>query len=293
MKILIPDTQGSRLSDRYRKLLPNVTFRGIDHADLEGVDVNPHGAWCGWLAGAPLQALGGNHEIVFLQILGPNGPVENWPDLICETIKAEKPDVVSCSWGAWDQDDKMREIFYVVGYDRYVKNLLKLKAEMGFVLVCASGNDDDNDEDIDLVYPQIMMPEQAWIIGATDPYGVPTPWSADGYVDAMMIGDRCMSPDQDGRWHLWKGTSAACPKFAGMVAANGWDDVAIRASLETLAEYPADFEGQRPHAKWGWGSMEWGWQELASRLDSAHRPPRAINAFALTYLTCLDGKFTS
>lgn len=288
MKILIPDTLGSRISQKYRDLLPNLTIRGIDHPDIIGD--NPHGAWCGWLAGAPLQALGGHHELVFLQMLSSAGTVENWADLICETIAAEKPDVVSCSWGAWDMDDRLREIFYTVGYDRYLKNLLKLKEELGFVLVGAAGNDDDNDEDVDTVFPQRMIPQHMWIVGATDVYGVPLPWSADGFVHTVMIGSKCMSPGNDGKWDLWQGTSAACPKFAGVVAAMGWNDAQITAALREYAEHPAELAANRPHTKWGWGSLEHAWQNLVAVLPQKLRPPRAINLLNTAFENRKDGK---
>jgi hypothetical protein len=289
MKLLIADTQGSALSPAYRALLPNLTLRGIDHPDLR--PHSPHGAWCGWLAGAPLQARGIAAEIVFLQILGPSGTGKDWVDFLLSHIAAEKPDVVSCSWGAWDQDDDFGEIFMRAAYNRYVEQLLSLKKDLGFRIVCAAGNDDFNDEDLDVAYPQKLMPDNAWIIGATDANGIPTLWSADGYVDAVMIGSKCASPDASGRWHLWQGTSAACPKFAGLIAAMGWNDEEILSILQSGAQHPAEWADQRPHTKWGWGSMEFGWQDIVRDLPRELRPPLALTAFDLSYEHLPDGRF--
>jgi hypothetical protein len=288
MKILIPDTLGSRISPAYRALLPDITFRGIDHPEVVGD--NQHGAWCGWLAGAPLQARGIKAEIVFLQILSTNGTVRNWADLLLDTIEREQPDVVSCSWGAWDGDDDLSEIFLRASFSRYVDRLLELKAKRNFILVCASGNDDNYDEDMDVAYPQKLMPDNAWIIGATDPYGVPMPWSGDGFVDAVMIGSKCASPGNDGNWELWQGTSAACPKFAGMVAAMGWSDEEILSAIQTGAQCPAEWAESRPHTKWGWGSMEFAWQNLVADLPEALKPPLLLNRYDTTYENWKDGR---
>jgi hypothetical protein len=288
MKILIPDTMGSRISQAYRDLLPGISFRGIDAPDVVGD--HPHGAWCGWLAGAPLQARGIKAEIVFLQILSSAGTIRNWADILLDTIEREKPDVISCSWGAWDGDDELGEIFLRAAYSRYVDRLLELKAKQKFILVCAAGNDDANDADLDVAYPQKLMPDNAWIIGATDAWGIPVPWSADGFVDACMIGSKCASPDNDGKWSLWQGTSAACPKFAGMVAAMGWTDEEIMSAIQTGAECPAEWAESRPHTKWGWGSMEWGWQDIVAGLPAGLRPPTRMFALGTDYENYRDGK---
>lgn len=289
MKILIPDTQGSALSPAYRALLPNIRMRGIDHPDL--VSTSPHGAWCGWLAGAPLQARGVDAEIVFLQILGDNGTAPNWVDLLLDTIAREKPDVVSCSWGAWDQDDELVDMWMDFSYRPYVTRLLELKKELGFIIVCAAGNNDSNDSDPDTAYPQRLMGDNAWIIGATDVHGVPTPWSADGRVHAVMVGSKCISPSPDGSWQLWQGTSAACPKFAGMIAAMGWSDDEILSALQIGAEHPAAFAERRPHTKWGYGSMELGWQNLVADLPADLRPPRALSSLGTAFEHLRDGRF--
>ncbi len=288
MKILIPDTQGSTLSPRYRAHLPRLTLRGIDHPDIR--TASPHGAWCGWLAGAPLQARGVDAEIVFLQILGDNGTPGDWADYLLSHIAAEKPDVISCSWGAWDQDDDFGELFLRVAYNRYVQQLLDLKKELGFRIVCAAGNDDANDPDPDVAYPQKLMPDNAWIIGATDAWGVPTPWSADAHVDAVMIGSKVASPAPDGSWHLWQGTSAACPKFAGVIAAMDWTDDQILSALQTGAEHPANWAASRPHTKWGYGSFEFAWQNLVADLPPDLRPPRVLSALHTTHENHPDGK---
>jgi subtilisin family serine protease len=286
MKILIPDTLGSTISPAYRALLPSIAFRGIDHPEIVGD--HPHGAWCGWLCGAPLQAAGVEDvEIVFLQLLSADGAAPDFQERLLETIEAERPDYISMSWGSWDRQDELTRAFLSMRWSRYAERFAALRADIGFTAFAAAGNDDRNNAGHDVAYPQAMQTDDVWVIGSTNARGIPSEFSGDGPVDAVAIGEQCLSPDQAGAWHLWRGTSAACPKVCGAMAAVGIRHNDMPAVL-LEAEHPGTYT--RPHPKWGWGSLEESWQSTVAALPPEIHPPRHLAGVLTTHASALDGR---
>lgn len=288
MKILIPDTLGSNISPAYRALLPNLTLRGIDHPEIVGD--HPHGAWCGWLCGAPLQAAGGKHEIVFLQVLSSDGAASDFRDRLLDVIEQERPDYISMSWGSWDRQDDLTNMFLNMSWRKYTEKFAALRKEIGFTAFSAAGNNDANNSRHDVAFPQVLQAGELYIIGSSDAYGIPSKFSADGPVHAMAIGDQCVSPDASGSWHLWRGTSAACPKICGAIAARGLLHDEIPDLLYHQAEHPPAWTDRRPHPKWGYGSLEWMWQADIAKLPPELLPPRHISQINSTHAYSLDGQ---
>ena len=287
MKILVPDTTGGNISQAYRNLLPNITIRGISHP--ANVGDHPHGAWCGWLAAAPLQAVGGKHELVFLQILHNNGTFANFEEILLETIAKERPDYISMSWGSWDRQDKQLAQRFQTHWEPFAQQFSALRQEIGFVAFAAAGNNDKNNATPDVAYPQRILPDQLYIVGSTNAQGIPSTFSADGPVHTVAIGEQCLSPDASGAWHLWRGTSAACPKVCGSMAARGLTHDEVHTILLADAEHPPAWTDRRPHPKWGYGSVEFLWQNDVAQLPPSLRPPRNLRGVQSLYAQALDG----
>ncbi len=263
MKIMVIDTQGPNgFTQAYRDLLPGVRIRGRELASVAGQACTPHGAWCGWLAAAPRAATGVQTELVFVRCFdGQNRWIQDCEPWLLDTIEAEQPDYVSRSWGAWDGDDALQRQFAMAGFERFTAGYSELLADDdGPADFGAAGNNDRNDADDDVAFPQAQL-SLCNVTGACDRRGVPCVWSGDGRgVLCVMWGDRVLSPDAKGIWTLWSGTSAATPKACGAAAAlelttDGW-----REWVRNNATRPKDWKGALPHPKWGWGCEEESWQ---------------------------------
>jgi len=139
----------------------------------------------------------------------------------------------------------------------------------------AAGNDDHNDADDDVAFPQAQL-GRCNIIGACDRRGVPCEWSGDGRgVLCVMWGDRVWSPDAAGIWSLWSGTSAATPKACGGAAALELTTDAWRQWVKINATRPKNWRGGEPHPKWGYGCGEEAWQQFMAIAPKTMLPPKS------------------
>jgi hypothetical protein len=272
MKVLIFDSQGAEISDKYRSMFPNIRFRGIEPPGLPAV-YHPHGAMCGYFICSALAARPGGAEVVFARIFNDKaqmyGNANTW---MIDVVEQERPDYISNSWGLWDQDDQLGILVAKTFSEGYVKVWKEMKARIGFVDFRASGNNDSNDSDQDVAYPQAMMPDDVHLIGACDRAGIPTPWSSDGRgVECVFWGHQIRACDIEGRFSVVSGTSFACPKACGVAARLGLGDREWRDLVIAQATRPAGEAFPLPHAKWGWGCMEESWQRFA-RESKAYRP---------------------
>ncbi|MCC6594241.1 MAG: S8/S53 family peptidase [Xanthomonadales bacterium] len=84
----------------------------------------------------------------------------------------------------------------------------------------AAGNDDANDADPDVDYPQSERATRLHVIGSHNRAGVPSVWSGDraGAVECSTWAEDIWLHDGL-RWEIGSGTSFACPKIAGLCAA--------------------------------------------------------------------------
>ncbi len=273
--IIISDTIGDHLTSAYRALLPNVEMRGYSHPD-EPAQLNrmpnPHGAWCGWLAGLPLQVVsswgGPQFRLHFVAAFNPNG--DAYADdhaFLLEMIEQIRPSYVLRSWGAPDGDDELIEVFNRLNSQQFISDFLSLKKSLGFVDVAAAGNSDRNDADNDINFPQRGMPDETIIVGSIRRDGVPVESSSDGEgLNCVMWGDRILSPALDGLWDAWSGTSAACPKFGGVLAAKGLDHQGAIDLIDAEASKPKGITEWHP--KFGEGSCEHLWQQYAQQVPA-------------------------
>lgn len=281
MKILVIDTQGPNgLSPAYRALLPGVKIRGRELAAVAGQPCTPHGAWCGWLAAAPRAAAGVATELVFVRCFdGRNQWINGCEPWLLDIVEAEQPDYVSRSWGAWDGDDPLQRQLAMAGFERFAADYSDLiEHDDGPADFGAAGNEDANDADDDVAFPQAQL-ARCNVIGACNRRGVAAEWSGDGRgVLCVMWGDGVWSPDGSGKWTLWSGTSAATPKACGAAAAlelstNGW-----RQWVRDNATRPAGWTGPVPHAKWGFGCAEEAWQAFMKGAPAGMRRPQTALA---------------
>lgn len=286
MKIAIIDTQGpGGITPAYRARLPGVAISGVEPESVAGTPCHAHGAMCGWLAALPLvDAAVDCAELVFIRCFDSHARwiagCDRW---LIETLHDLGVDYVSRSWGAWDGDDPILRQLARASFAQFAHDYAPMIGPGGIVDFGAAGNDDANDADEDVAYPQAAMPT-CNVIGAHDRRGVPCRWSGDGRgVLCTMWADRIWSPDASGAWHLWSGTSAATPKACGVAAAHGFDLHAFRRHVETWAERPIGYDAL-PHPKWGWGSMENAWQALIAKLPASILPPMtATSAVSLAF----------
>lgn len=283
-KLLVIDTQGGYTGDAYQRLLPGVDIDAIELSDTAGTEPHPHGAWVGWLAAIPCAAKKIPLQLTFLRIFDKNSRmVPKATALIMDAIEMVRPDAITASWGQWDGDTSIGRLSAETMWGHWARTeLVPLLQTTGSVWFAAAGNDDANDPDPDIAYPQASIPEHIFIVGACDSRGVPTPWSGDGDgVSCVMWADNVASPDGQGNWTRWKGTSAAAPKLAGAYLAHECDTFdEFKGIISTLPEHyrPAGYDGKLPHPKWGYGCAEDFWQWPVGDAPSELMPPRAVGA---------------
>jgi hypothetical protein len=139
---------------------------------------------------------------------------------------------------------------------------------------CAAGNDDHNDADDDLSYPWRLVPHTCIVTGSHRRDGVPSVFSGDGKgVFLTMWGDRIPLLDQLGFWSVGSGTSFASPKAAGLCAYLKLGLLEFKDYVKSHATKPDQYSGYLPHNKWGYGSLEYRYQEASSTMPEDHRPP--------------------
>ena len=276
MKIAIVDTQGPNfIGAQYRALLPGVRISGFEPRAVRGTPCHAHGALCGWLAAAPVVAAGRDLELVFVRCFDQQaGWIKDADAWILDRIEEIRPDYVSRSWGAWDGDDPLQRQMAYLSFAQFAKDYAPMIAPGGITDFGAAGNEDANDSDTDIAFPQAVLP-RCNIIGAHDRAGRPCKWSGDGAnVSCCMWADRVWSPNAAGEWVLWRGTSAATPKACGAAAADGLLTEEWRLLAIDHAQRPRGYAAaELPHPKWGYGSMEWAWQEPMKKLPANLRPP--------------------
>ena len=283
MKLLCVDSQGEQIHSAYRDLLPNIELRGTPTPEKWRDSIcHEHGSLCGWLLALPAQAailageLAEKVELVFCRIFDQNARfIPDSEERILEVIREERPAVVSRSWGQWDQDSQLGEWSGQLNWQEWAAEYAALQEEIGFLDVGAAGNEDENDKDDDIIYPQRLL-ENCCIVGAAHRSGKPAEWSGDGAgVLCIMWGDRVYSPDATGRWRLWSGTSAATPKFAGAAALRRLptEDLKLAVMHEATRPTKAVYANMTHHAKWGFGNWEEAWQRYARLMPSDLMPP--------------------
>jgi len=277
MKVLVIDTVGNEgFYEGYTKYFPGVKITG--HEPKRGLGMpHPHGFQCGYYAGVLLSLLPADQtrELCFARIFDADAmALEGSMDWLLEVIRESRPDVISRSWGLWDSDNPRGDMTGRVAYGAWTEKYRALQPELGFVDFGAAGNSDENDSDVDLDYPQQLMPDVCNIIGSAARGGKPSRFSGDG------PGLQCLFWGQDvplltnGFWQRGSGTSFATPKAAGLCAALGLDHARWRALVAAEAARPPTWTGPIPHPKWGWGNMEHAYQTMLARLPEALKPPR-------------------
>lgn len=273
MKVMIIDTVGgNRFSSAYKAYFPNINLRGLEMRNMGPCQA--HGYQCGYYAGVLLNAIPGKHEIVYVRNFDGRGSwirgCEQW---MLEVIEKEAPDYINRSWGQDDGDDVVSDMVAAGGWRRWVEQFLALQKTHGFVDFAAAGNGDFNDLDNDISYPQRLMSGVTNIIASHRQDGVPSTFSGDGPgVQCAMWGEDILLND-NGSWGIGSGTSFSCPKALGLCAALGLNTADWRKYVVNNTTKPEGWEGKLPHPKWGFGSLEYRYQERLAMLDDHLLPP--------------------
>lgn len=280
MKVIVIDSAGDFISDEYRSILPrNITVRG--YSPIQSDKIHPHGYQVAYYATHLLHLVAGQHELVFVRIFdGDAQPISNSNDYALEVLEHEaKPDrdgrwpVIVNSWGADAHGNPMMERRLGGYWERWTAKFQAIVG--GSAVFSAAGNSDNNDADVDISYPWRMMHGNSIIVGSHSRAGTPSVFSGDGPgVFMCMWGQAIPLLDHYGIWSVGSGTSFAAPKAAGLCAYTRQIALDFRDYVRGHATKPDQYSGYLPHNKWGWGSMEYRYQELSSDIaDDNVRPP--------------------
>jgi len=278
MQLIIVDSGDGSCSAEYMAMLPEgITVRG--HSLIKEEKQHPHGYQCGYYATHLLHGRR-NLELVFVRIFdGEARPIHNSNEWLLEVLQEEcKPDasgswpVINMSWGADDQDNSLIDRQLGAYWGRWG---MKFASVIGSSSVfCAAGNDDHNDADDDLSYPWRLVPHTCIVTGSHRRDGVPSVFSGDGKgVFLTMWGERLPLLDQLGFWSVGSGTSFASPKAAGLCAYLKLGLLEFKDYVKSHATKPDQYSGYLPHNKWGYGSLEYRYQEASSTMPEERRPP--------------------
>jgi len=266
MKVMVIDTVGGdRFGKRYRKFFPKVKLSGYEMSN-QGT-CQPHGYQCGYYAGVLLNNVPGDHELIFVRNFDGRG---NWvrgsEDWMLDLIEKHRPDIVTRSWGQHDGDSAYGESMGTRGWAQWAEEFKRLQGVLGFVDFGAAGNDDVNDADNDIAFPQRLMGGFSNVIGSHRRDGVPSKFSGDGHgVQCVLWGENILL-NSNGIWERGSGTSFSCPKAAGLCAALGLLHEEWGEYVQENATKPEGWTGDIPHPKWGYGSLEYRYQEKLAAL---------------------------
>lgn len=282
MKILITDSTGlSDVSDKYRSFF-NSNIKLIGHEPSKsfvGLPSGEHGYQCGYYAGALLNLVKGDHEIHFLRIFdSKNNWINGSENFILDVINDVEPDIVSNSWGMDDGDSAWGEKQGRKAWSLWSSQYEKLFREKQFVSFFAAGNDDKNDLDEDISFPQRLISDFTCVVGSHNKSGIPSRFSGDGFgVMVSMWGENVSLLNKYGKWERGSGTSFSCPKAAGLCAYLGLDFFTWKNFVLNNAQKPENWVGQLPHPKWGWGSLEYAYQKFLAKLPIVQQPPLILD----------------
>jgi hypothetical protein len=289
MKILVIDSTAlSDATDEYRSFfLPHIKL--IGHEPSKGyakTASGAHGYQCGYYAGVLLNLIPGDHEIHFARIFDQNSEwIRGSEEFILDTISNVAPQIVTNSWGQDDGDIDYHERQAARSWSRWANRFRWVVNNSHTVSFFAAGNDDKNDPDDDVAFPQRLIPETANIVGSHNRSGKPSKFSGDGAgVQVTFWGERLPLLNGYGRWELGSGTSFSCPKAAGLCAYLGLDHFGWRKYVRENAKLPRDWAGKLPHPKWGEGSLEYSFQDALSLLPERFKSPASILRRRLMYM---------
>lgn len=270
--MVVDTVGGDRFSKSYKDYFPKASLRGLELRN-DG-DCHSHGYQCGYYAGVLTALLNEPSEIVFVRIFDGNGaPVPMSNEWVLDVILRERPDYITNSWGQADLDHKWGDIVGETTWKQWVKEYKRICDSIGAVSFFAAGNDDVNDSDIDVDFPQRLMPDDVAIIGSHNRAGIPSQFSGDGHgVLFTMWGENVALLSND-QWHRGSGTSFSCPKACGLAAYLGLNLSTLKHYAADCASRPDDYQGLIPNVKWGWGSLEHKYQEYLARLPEQLQPP--------------------
>lgn len=282
MKIMIIDTVGgNRFSDHYREYFPNATIRGIEKKD-DG-DCHPHGYQCGYYAGVLTALAKEPCELVFIRIFDQRGvPVKDSNEWMLDVIYKERPHYISCSWGQSDADSKWGDRIGSITWGNWTTIFVNIIEEIGATAFFAAGNDDVNDSDDDVDYPQRLMSDHVCIIGSHNKSGKPSVFSGDGKEVLVTMWGENVKLLSDVKWDVGSGTSFSCPKACGLASSLGLTATGFRKFAHEKAMRPLGWTGTLPHPKWGEGSLEYALQNKLLELPADLRPPTTNRNFRMS-----------
>lgn len=278
VKVLVVDSTAlSDVSDKYLAFFDR-HIHLIGHepkAGYEKTASTEHGYQCGYYAGVLLNLVDGQHELHFARVFDKDGAwIRGSEDFVLDVIAQVRPDVLTCSWGMDDKDLDWGVRDATSAWVSWAVKFRSLMHDKKATVFFAAGNDDRNDADSDVAFPQRLLPEYANIIGSHNRAGKPSVFSGDGAgVHCSMWGEHVALLSKYGHWERGSGTSFACPKAAGLAAYLGLDHFAWRKYVLTHATKPDNWSGFIPHHKWGYGSLEYRYQEVLAELPEEKQPP--------------------
>lgn len=267
-KLLIFDTEdGSALTQKYINMLPNIKISGLSADGKSLTNAHPHGRMCGYLAGLPLTYYPSSWEIIFARIFDEQAHfIKDAEKFMIETIKTVKPNIISASIGQWDQDSDIGDMFGMAYWSKFSEEIGELKKLINFLDFWAAGNEDNNDSDEDIDYPQCLQ-KHSHIIGATHKTGVPAIFSGDGELLECVMWGVNRPLNNNGIWETGSGTSFTCPAAAGLCAYHNFktDEDWINFVIDK-ASIPTNWTRGKKSKKFGYGNMEEEYQKIVRHI---------------------------
>lgn len=269
--LIVVDTLGraESIHEEFKARFPFVKeWVGHQPPGYDNPNHHPHGGMALAKMALPLWQQGDEEEIVvhFIQIFDNNGqPIDTamavgWiQDKIREiAARYEGKLWVNNSWGAYLANYVPPD--WLINEAQSWRNL---QADLGERLYVgwAGGNSGDYRPDDDNDYPQSLLTDIQEKVGSADRDGVPSSYSGDSRM-APPIGvywatDVVLFNPNDAQYDAGSGTSFACPKHVGVMAARGITTREQVAEYRKLGVYPESIPlDVIPHPKWGHGWFE-------------------------------------
>ena len=241
-----------------------------------GTPCNDHGYMVAQFFAKLTQTLASAIEITFVRIFDSKAACKVSYKAVLDYLLAERFSAAICSWGGWDGDSVLGEVFQDMTAKEEVSDRLVAYAKQGGVLYYALGNQNNADPDRDIT-EWALVPCGGIGSGALARDGRMATWSGN-YAKGKVfnpytwvnfgVGLTCF--DLAGNRAVVSGTSFSNPKTAGIgefLREPGDDvhDLAERILSVTVTPTPSD----EAHYWWGRGSNE----GFAQRILGVSPPP--------------------
>jgi len=283
-KIVIVDTVGALdlVNDKFFENFPFVSeWHGHELKECADTIPHPHGGFACSQALLPLWETDDEIHVHFVRIFDSKAKsipmaVARWStDLIANIASESRSRTwVNCSWGTYIGSN-------IPSQSARADRWRTLIAARNATVMWAAGNSGDFKVDVDENLPSGMLTDCSHKIAAAYKNGDTARFSSDSThaepaATFWAVEVKGMNP-VTGQWKSTTGTSFASPKATGLAAALDLGYEGFKVLAQSKSTTPAGFDGPLPHPKWGYGWLEYEYQNLIK--DCPYTAPDvALNA---------------